>query len=159
MGLISSQSAWKIQRDGAVWVVRRGRETLNAAGRVSELTYRFRSSNDAVHALDRWKIEQLPPTLRPTCGICGRSDVRVYRAAESPRRPETDRCNECIGWARVEMIPCVLDSRGVPLGYLDVSEAEYDAFAALPEASGSHPQWMKDESCWSMVWTERSRYG
>ena len=77
-----------------------------------------------------------------TCGKCGSSGVRVYREYGMFRRPETDRCNECIdqshkGW----MVPCVMDEDGNAWGYGSVPNQELEAFYALPEKSASLPGW------------------
>ena len=79
---------------------------------------------------------------RPSCGKCGATGVKIYREYGSFRRPETDRCNECIdqgqkGWR----VPCVLDADGDAWGYTSVPKDACDAFYALPEKSDSLPHW------------------
>lgn len=79
---------------------------------------------------------------RPTCGSCGAIDVRIYRSYGSFRRPETDRCNECVdpnsrGW----FVPCVMDEDGTVWGYSSVPLESCEAFYDLPEKSADHPGW------------------
>ena len=85
-----------------------------------------------------------PIVPRPSCGKCGATGVKIYREYGSFRRPETDRCNECIdqghkGW----MVPCVLDADGDAWGYTSVPKDACDAFYALPEKSDSFPHWRR----------------
>lgn len=79
-----------------------------------------------------------------SCGECGVTGVKIYRSYGMFRRPETDRCNECIdpdlqGW----MVPCVLDDDGNAWGYGSVPKEACDEFDALPERSSEHPRWRR----------------
>lgn len=78
--------------------------------------------------------------MNPTCGKCGRDDVRIYRWYGSFRRSEDDRCNACLDstdW----MVPCVLDEHGNAWGYTSVPPDACDRFYDLPEASPLGPTW------------------
>lgn len=80
----------------------------------------------------------------PSCGKCGATGVKIYRSYGMFRRPETDRCNECVdpdsrGW----MVPCVLDDDGNAWGYTSVPTDACEAFYALPEQSIEHPRWRR----------------
>lgn len=86
-----------------------------------------------------------------TCGKCGSTGVRIYREYGSFRRPETDRCNDCVDSDSYGyMVPCVLDKDGNAWGYLSVPEDDAEKnFYSLPEKSDTKPHWVDDNSSWS----------
>lgn len=85
----------------------------------------------------------------PVCGKCGATGVKIYRDYGMFRRPENDRCNDCLedpSW----FVPCILDeSDGSCWGYTSVPEEDCKKFYALPEKSATKPYWVEKGSHWS----------
>lgn len=89
--------------------------------------------------------ETIIPVDTPFCGKCGAFGVKIYRDYGSFRRPENDRCNECLvrtSW----MIPCILDENGSAYGYSSVPERKVNHFYSLKDKdeSGISPMWWKE---------------
>lgn len=72
----------------------------------------------------------------PKCGKCGTCNIRIYREYGMFRRPETDRCNECIDQSHKPwMVPCILNKDGDAWGYCSIPNDALNSFYELPEKS------------------------
>lgn len=81
----------------------------------------------------------------PTCGVCGKSDVRIYRPYGNVYRPEDNRCNACLTSKDFKWyIPLILDSDGSIYGYGAIPVIGWTMFDELAEASPDGPTWKTD---------------
>lgn len=92
----------------------------------------------------------------PKCNKCGATGVRIYRDYGIFRRPEKDRCNDCIDENHREwMVPCILDVDGSAWGYTSVPEHACKQFYAFPEKNSDKPYWkIRKDGAASSNWTD-----